>query len=706
MERPLPNKLPQVKAKFFPLSGGLDMVTPAITMPAGRTFDCINYEPEISGGYRRVDGYERYDGRSSPTDDAVYSAVSVVKLNTVQLNVTLTGETSGASGTCVGVFDKEDYSVIVISGVDPATDNFVADEFLRMNDGTRVARAIADSGSASDPSDDADYQLLAANDVRGAIQPLPGTGPIRGIFTLNDKVHAFRDTGTGTMNLYRADPGGWIQILLGKEIQFANGTAEIKPGDVITNQSGTVTAVAAVVLTRAGTWGVASPQAKGTIVLSFNSLQGGNFAAGQQLYVAGVARCVASTAVTDITLNGGATQKMELIKHAFGNAVGNQVIYGCDGNNLAFEYNGTNFIPIRTRDTGVDFPNHVAAHMNFLFLAFGTNLQWSVVNEPYTWDGALGAGEAVAGDAITGMLPLVGGNQDPAMSVFTKTTVSMFYGSSSSSFRLQNTVIDIGYSSNTIQPISGSAFGLTARGLQTLKNTQAFGDFNFSSISELVHPLVSRLRGYEQCSVVLKDKNQYRVYYGDQFGTVVSVGLTGENVTGIMPLQYGKIVRCIWSDTFSNGLERTFFGSDDGYIYEDNKGTSFDGAEIESWVRLPFNHVGSPTLKKRWRRAVIEAKVDKFCKVNFSYDLGYGNPDVLPAPAYPDASLVGGSGGYWDQFYWEQFHWDAQVVASPSVTIEGSEKNISLLFYSNRAQDSSHTLQGITLLYSERRNER
>jgi hypothetical protein len=56
------------------------------------------------------------------------------------------------------------------------------------------------------------------------------------------------------------------------------------------------------------------------------------------------------------------------------------------------------------------------------------------------------------------------------------------------------------------------------------------------------------------------------------------VGLTGEKIAGIMPLNYGKPCAASANATLPTGQEVTYFGSDDGYVYQDNVGTSFDGA--------------------------------------------------------------------------------------------------------------------------------
>ena len=93
----------KIEQEFFPLQGGLDLMTPAIALDAGKTFDAQNYEPEITGGYRRIDGYERYDGHAPPSQANYWilpyspSTVSFVVGNTV------TGYNSGATGVLLAI---------------------------------------------------------------------------------------------------------------------------------------------------------------------------------------------------------------------------------------------------------------------------------------------------------------------------------------------------------------------------------------------------------------------------------------------------------------------------------------------------------------------------------------------------------------------------------------------------------------------------
>ena len=46
----------------IPLNLGLDLVSPPLMIEAGSLIDCLNYEMTDTAGYRRIDGYEQYDG--------------------------------------------------------------------------------------------------------------------------------------------------------------------------------------------------------------------------------------------------------------------------------------------------------------------------------------------------------------------------------------------------------------------------------------------------------------------------------------------------------------------------------------------------------------------------------------------------------------------------------------------------------------------
>jgi hypothetical protein len=756
-----------VKTAYYPLKGGLDLVNPAITKNPGTCFDAKNYEPGLSGGYRRINGFERSDGRPSPSA-ASYWLITANITGSIAVGNTVTGATSTATGKVLAISG----STLVLGRV---SGTFQSGENLQVAAVTQaVSTSTASANSAADYANHVAWRLLAADDRRADITTVPGSGDIRGVFVFGDVVYAFRDNvGATAGNLYKQTAGGWSQVTFGREMQFvarsstvtitiaapgvvtwnghglANGQTVVltttgalpggltagttyyvvnaaantfelaataggasitttgtqsgthtatltsatgfTAGQTVTGASSGASAVIVRVLLRTGTWASAPV---GTLVFATVT---GAFTNGEALQLAGVTQVQANGADSAITRAAGG--RVETVLANYSGSAATKRIYGADGVNLGFEFDGTNYVPIRTGMT-TDTPSHVETHKNCLWYTFGSSLQKSSVNQPYAWTVVTGAAEFAMGDTITGIRSVKGNDGGAAMLVSVTSTYSVLYGSSSSDFNLVPSGSDLGFEANTIQPVGNDVFGLTAQGIQSLVATQAYGSFNYAAVSTLVQPYLSDRAGLQTASVSLKAKNQYRLFFSDN--SVLVVGLTGGKISGSLTLDYGKQVKCICNARLSTGEEVTYFGSTDGYVYKDNVGTSFDGAEIEAWIRPVFNNLQSPLVRKTFLRAVFEVESEGYARVNATYDLGYGSPDVSAAATQDDQAILG-AGSYWDQFNWDDFIWDAPVVANAYLSIDGTENNISFMFYSSRNQDDPHTVQGVNLQYVPRR---
>jgi len=90
------------KTHYFAFKGGLDLVTPSITKPEGALIQGLNYEP-VSRGYRRVDGYERFDGQPQPSQQQYWTLAFTSGQNEPTVGYVVTGATSGATGVVVDV---------------------------------------------------------------------------------------------------------------------------------------------------------------------------------------------------------------------------------------------------------------------------------------------------------------------------------------------------------------------------------------------------------------------------------------------------------------------------------------------------------------------------------------------------------------------------------------------------------------------------
>jgi len=112
-----------VGSQYFPFSGGLNIITPALSLEPGECIAADNFEVDIRGRYRRFDGYERDDGTGLPSaivyyripytigsaKDSVFdSAYSIAfDLQIPRVGSTIKGETSGAIGQVLVVTVEE-----------------------------------------------------------------------------------------------------------------------------------------------------------------------------------------------------------------------------------------------------------------------------------------------------------------------------------------------------------------------------------------------------------------------------------------------------------------------------------------------------------------------------------------------------------------------------------------------------------------------
>lgn len=678
-------RFPETVPDYYPLGGGLDLLTPAISMPPGKVISSQNYEPETGGGYKRIKGYERFSGKALPSSKSYWLA-TVALSGTVAVGDTITGVTSTATGVVIAI---ESATVLVLAQV---TGTFQA-ESITVGTVSSVTAA-----SASDPSNHADYNNLAADNWRAQIAAITGSGAIRGVWYYGGSWYAFRDNvGATAGNMWKATGSGWTQVTFGKEIQFTGAVGEFFAGDVVYGNTSGATATIVKPMLRTGTWTVSGA---GTLILSGVT---GTFQSGEPLKLTnagGAVKVTSSSLCTDIARAPGG--KLDFFNANFTGSTDTKKMYGADGVNLAFEFDGTNYIPIRTGMT-TDTPSHVVVHKNHLMLSFRGSHQSSAPGQPYSWTVVTGASEIGTGDSITGYQIQSGSTTAASLSIFTEGRTFTLYGNSSADWQLTPSGDDIGAFEFCSQSVGNDTMMLTNRGIQRLRAVQDFGNFSYASISDLVQPLITAKRGLQLCSTTLKTRNQYRVFFSDE--TAITVGLTGNKISGIMPLDYGMPVRCVCTAETTDGTEVTMFGSDDGYVYQDNSGTSFDGEPITAWIRLPFNNLKGPRVRKRYRSAILELVVGGYTELQVTYDLGYGNLDVAQGIAAIDQQLLA-AGGYWDSFVWDSFTWDAQAVGNPRVSLDGIEKNISILFYSSRDQDDTHTLTGLTITHSPLRLER
>lgn len=677
--------MPPVQYQLITMQGGLDLVTPTLSLPPGVATEASNFEVSVTGGYTRIAGYERFDGRPSPAA-ATYAAITVADASTLAVGDTITNSGATVSGLIIAIDDDSVFFTKSVGG------GFSVGTSIYVSAVLKTTVTVLGASSTVTNALIAHYNYLAAEAYRSDIGAVPGSGPIRGVayFKAAD-VYAWRDNAAGTaMEIYKSTTSGWTLVPLGYELQFDTGSGEIFEGNTITGQTSGATAVVTRVAVQSGTW--ASNSAAGYI--NFASVTG-TFSAGENIRVGGTTKAHAAAAQSAITLSPGGRVDVWIDDFGAGSR-----IYGADGVNYGFEFDGTVYTRIRTGMT-TDTPNHVVVHKQHLFFSFGNSVQFSGIADQYNWSPVIGAGEIAMNAAVTAFLIQPGNQSTGALAIYTDDNTSVLYGTSSATFSLVSYNIGTGAKAFSCQNINAS-YSFDDRGVINMATTLNYGNFDSASLTLNIRPFIQNHRTLVTASGVSREKGQYRVFFSD--GTALYVTLSNGQYMGTMPVQFPNSVTCMAEGEKSDGSETSFFGSTNGYVYRLDSGTSFDGASIPSSLTLVFNAIGSPRLLKRFRKAALEITGSSYAQFAFSYDLGYSTTEINQESSTQYSTNLAAS--FWDSVYWDNFVWDGRTLAPSEVEVKGTAENISIRIASDSAEYQPFTINSAILHYTPRRGLR
>src|SRR5574340_39105 len=674
----------EVKYDVTPLGGGLDQLTPTMALAPGVCRDARNYECAVTGGYSRIAGHERYDGRAKPSG-ATYTIVQVSAFtNTPSVGQTLTGNTSGATG----------YIIVVGAnyvGLTQIVGSFTNTEVVKVGAttiGTAVERTVVISSLLN-----AQYLNLAADVYRALIGAVPGSGAIRGIVSAvlggANQTYAFRDNvGATACVMFRATTSGWTAITFYNEVSFtAGGTST--PSDGATLPQGANTATIQRVVLESGSW--SGGTAAGRLIVTTPAP--GNFAVGAATI--GAVNVTLSGAQTAITLLPGGKYEFDIDN--FSGQLATRRIYGADGVNRCFEFDGTTFVPISTKTT-VDTPKHIKVHHYHLFVTIGASLLHSGLGTPYNWSASGGAGEIAVGDTVTNLLVQPGNQDNAAMAVISRNGSGMLYGTSVSTFQLVSYASATGGIDYMGQNLDKS-YILDDRGLVSLEAAQTYGNFLQSTLTQHLQTFISDKRTLSVCSTVNKDKGQYRAFFSDGSGLYVTIA--NGKFLGAMPIQLTDALSCIWSGELSNGEEATFAGSaTGGYVFQVDKGSSFDGANIDATLTLNWNFSKKPRLRKRYRKASIEIQGNFYAAIRFGYSLGFATTEITQPSNKEYVSNFEGLSA-WDTAVWDAFLWDGGTAVPTEAEMEGRADNVQVTLTSETDYIYPYTVSSLILHYSD-----
>lgn len=679
--------MPQVQYEPVAMAGGLDQVTSSYQLAPGSLRECINFACRTEGGYYRIPGYERFDGRSEP-HLAGFIPVGIELSPGQSLNIGDNGSFGNINGT-VSYIDPFGLYVGLTKTSGAAPGAFVPGP---------VTIAAVVKGTATSYYTNLDIKAIAinkaaaANIYRADIQQVPGSGPIRGVVYYQDAAYAFRDNAGGTAcAIYKSSVSGWQPITLGKTLAFSGMSVLPADGDTLT-KSGVTATINRIAIT---TGDLTAGTAEGYFVVS--AVAGGTFSAGAATYPGGSATLLGPE--VQISLAPGGQYSMTIER--FSGGAETQRIYGADGVNDAFEFDGTTYVPLPLIGVTAK-PVAVAAHSDHLFFMVGSSIMSSAMGDPYNQEVINGASEIALKGVGTGMVSLPGSQGTSALGVFTADSTWLLYGTSSADWHLTAFNIGIGAKPRSMQNLF-DAFSFDERGMTMLKQSLNYGNFDSSRLTYNIRPLVKNLQGVGMCSGLSRENGQYRAYFSNGYGIYTTA--TPQGIVGHGVVLYPHPVLCNFDGEDSSGDAVLLFGTADGYVMRNDVGTSFDGTPINAFLNTNINCAKSPRLRKRFRKLVLEMQGSTYVDMQVGYSFEWATSKVMPHN-FMDAGAEFSPLSYWDDLIWDSFFWDGRSSDSISVDLQGTGENIQMMLVVDSDYTGEFTVPSAIFHYTPRRGNR
>lgn len=373
---------------------------------------------------------------------------------------------------------------------------------------------------------------------------------------------------------------------------------------------------------------------------------------------------------------------------------------GSTSSNPAATWDGTNYTLLNASNAPAN-PSHVAVFKEHLFLNENEVLYFSAPYDETDWTVANGAGSIRVPDQIITLRMFRN-----ALYIFCRDSIFKLIGDSIASWELQPVTDKVGcLTCLSVQELNGELVFLSPNGLRTVAATERIGDTELGTLSQPIHNrFISINDDTNICSTVIRDKNQYRIWFNDDSDTTAEA----KGVIGAIPNHPTSEHKWEFSDmrgikpTYAHSavigrVEYVFHGDySDGKIYQQETGTSFGGSDIEAIYKSPDIIVDDMGLRKMLQRVILNMEYEGTISTDMFliYD---ANDLTIAQPAKYEIDETAGA-VYGTAIYGtDKYSTAGSLIVRKSV--EGSGFTVALKLYSN-GTDVSHTLKSFQIEYS------
>jgi len=552
-----------------------------------------NFEPSVEGGYRRIEGYDKYDSNIIPP-----------------------------YGAPVVHGDSQSGTTLIIAAIHTTP---VAGDTLEIA-GVTGTYTIASGGVTYDATNNRATLTLST-----ALDSSPANAAVVTFKTTTSKylaigVAAWEDTAIVCKNadIFKTGGSGFTKINVPDY-----GTPLVNGG----SQTGSTLAIDGLLTApqQGDAFKIAGVNLVYTVTATATVTSGGTTLAINPALASSPAD---GAVITFLSTSREGANKTKFAKYNFN---GTEKVVIVDGLNEPALYDNATFTALTSAPTDVIGATFVAEAKGHLFFAKGDTVTYTAFETDSDFSIGNGAGNFRVGGTVTALAVF-----REQLIIFTESTIHQLTGRAVSDFVVQTITADIGcIDSDTVQEIAGDVMFLGPDGLRLLSATDRIGDFGLASVSKNIQSVmtgfISSNTSFTSC--VVREKSQYRLLgYNNN--------ITQENAQGILATQFApqggegmawaetRGIRAYVADSnYNQNVEQVFFANDDGYLYQMESGNSFDGINIQTTFATPHLPISDPRKRKTFYKLFLYTDPQGSVAFDVSLKLDFDSQGTIqPAP--------------------------------------------------------------------------
>jgi hypothetical protein len=381
-----------------------------------------------------------------------------------------------------------------------------------------------------------------------------------------------------------------------------------------------------------------------------------------------------------------------------------------DGINQPAIYDGTHYRQILHSACPTD-PKFSAVHAKRIWLAgdpqFDDILYHGAADDEHNFDTGEGGGFLAMGFPIVAIKPFRN-----SLYVFGINNIKRIVGNNGDECTAESVTTNLGcLASDSVVEIGGDLIFLSPDGIRPISGTNKIGDVNLETLSKNIQSTINGTLANEVLTtlsaVVIKKKSQFRYMFSASGSEGIIGGL--RQVGDGYGFEFGTLsgLECVCAASGYLGQEEiVIHGDTAGKVYAQESGNSFDTSTILSIYKTPFVYMQDPEVRKNYYSISTYMKAEGVISLSLGVTYDYDDTETAkprdlfiqndePASFFTSGINIATYGAENDT---TGDIYDGNPSPVERSTFTGSGKSISFSYVTNDI-NSSHSIQGYTVTY-------